>query len=556
MDSLNPIARYLVPLRRWWPIIAGTLVLGLLVTWTTLPEAQPTPEELADPAVEYRATHILIRGLPAATTENLDLVLLLARQGDVANRIDARMGDAVGIPEIEAVTLEADQELGTLSITTVQSTPDLATELVTVYAEELTAFLDERAETSLQDQIDAVVTRLAAFDERIRTLEEEISALPEGDLDRRLLESEVNVLIDQSGELQTELRDLSSEQVTANSTFETLQEASPVSTAASGPQVFEVPDNSLARFALAVVAAVLLGVALVFAVDYLDTRIRTRQDAEDAFGLPVIAELPRRSGQETEHSPLPVRTEPSSATAEAFRALRLAVMLSPRWRLGRQAPTSGGSVGSAEAVSGRGDPATLLVTSALPGEGKSTVVANLAASLAESGQRVLVVDCDFRRSTVGQMLGAAEGPGLREMLDPRVDSFEDLIVPTAVEGVRLVRSGAPGLAPAWFLARSFILVERAAECADVVVFDTGPLAATNEANSLIPSVSAVLVVNRVGKLGKDQARRTTEQLARVNAEVAGIVMVAAEGPKRYNYYGPARPRTAKGEEFETADVGQ
>lgn len=152
---------------------------------------------------------------------------------------------------------------------------------------------------------------------------------------------------------------------------------------------------------------------------------------------------------------------------------------------------------------------------------------------------------------MAELLGVAPGPGLRELASPTAGSLAGLVARTRFDGVSLVRAGEPGLAPGWFLTDSSSVVEQAALLADIVVFDTGPLMVTNEAVSLIPSIDAVLLVNRAGKLGKDQARRTTEQLSRVGAEVAGIVMVAGEGPRRYGYYEPIRKAAAKGESVET-----
>jgi hypothetical protein len=132
--------------------------------------------------------------------------------------------------------------------------------------------------------------------------------------------------------------------------------------------------------------------------------------------------------------------------------------------------------------------------------------------------------------------GAEAGDGLREQAIPDEKPLEDLVVGTAVDGVRLVRSGRPGIAPSWFLTRSVTIVDQAVELADIVLFDTGPLPLTHEAETLIPNVDCTLLVTKGGRLTWDAAREAMKRLTRVRASVAGVVLVGGEGVRRYGYY--------------------
>lgn len=551
MNQSHPLAPFLVPVRRWWPVIAGVIVIALLAVWITLPDHPEPPAEPAvqptDPEVAYRATHILIRDRQSPATANLDLVVLLARQGEIVNRVIDEVGEDVDPATIESIEINTDGRLGTLSFTTTQPTPELASLVATTYAQAVADHFDARADAAVEERIDRVTDRLTAIDLRIRELQAERAELEEDSLDWRLVDSELNVLVNQYGQLQGELREISTAELGAGSTLATLQEPVPVATsvATPAPRIFEAPETPWARFSLAAALAALVGIGLVIGVDRVDTRIRTRDDAEAAFGLPVAAEIPRRSRKDLRATPLPTREDPGSETAEAFRTLRLSVYLAARWRLQRESPTSdGGAVGAAAQVSGQAVPSALLVTSATTGEGKSSVVANLAASFAESGQEVLVVDCDFRRSTVHELLDVADGHGLRELSALDAESIASLARPTALSGVSLIRAGQPGPTPPWFLADNGRLVELTRELADIVVFDSGPLLATNEASALSRQADATLVVARAGKTSREQARRATEQLTRVNALVAGIVLVGAGSSRLYSYYEPLRRSSA------------
>jgi capsular exopolysaccharide synthesis family protein len=540
MDDVSPLARYLVPLRRWWAVMAGALVVGLAVAWVTLPEPprEPTAEEIAEGDLTFRATNLVLRNEQSPSAASFDLVLLLARQGELAHRVAERMEGAVSTLDVDAVELEADRDVGTMAIRVLHQDPDVAVELATVYAEELNALLHERAQGQTDRELERARERQAAVEARIQSVEEELAGLPPEDLDRRLVEAELDALIEEYGRLGAQAQALEARRIEDDPAFETLQP--PVAVSAQLPEevpTLAPPEEPLARFALAVVLALLGGFAVVMAIDRLDTRIRTRRDAEEAFGLPVVAELPHRSRKQRELHPLPVTSDPDGATAEVLRTLRLAVTMSPIWRLAGQAPAHDGApVGTVAPVSDHDPPRTLVVTSPLTGDGKTNVVAGLATSFAESGHRVLVIDCDFRRPAVPDLLGAEEGRGLRDMRNPEEEPLKDLVVSTKVEGVTLVRSGKPGIAPAWFLTHAKLMIEQATELADVVLFDTGPLPLTNEASTLVPVADSSLVVIRGSKLTRERARDTVERLARVGASVAGVVLVGAERSPRYGYY--------------------
>jgi capsular exopolysaccharide synthesis family protein len=546
----NPLARYLVPLRRWWPVLVGALALGLVVAWVTLPDTpEPGEQEVIDPEVSYRATHLLIRGSDSPATANLDLVTLLAQRGAIPASVEAELGDELAPGSVESVVLEPDPMLGTLGVTVVQPTPDQTVLLANTYAQAIVEYFDAQALEAEEAQNQRVTDQLIVINQRVRELEADLETREEGTLEYVLAESELNVLVTQYGTLQAELSDLTTQSVAARSTFETLQEPVPVSTVTPTEGVFEVPQSTRGRFVLAAVVALVLGLAGIFAVDWVDTRVRTREDAEQSFGLPVVAEFPRRPKPDRRAHPIPVHTDPGSVTSETFRTLRLVVLRAPRWRLDRARPTVNGDgpVGSASQVTGEEAPRVVLVTSARDGEGKSTVAANLAVSIAETGKSVLLIDADFRRPSVGELVGVPAGPGLRELSELNGQELSKAIVFTELPNLAMLRSGSPGIAPAWFLSEADWVVNQARELADVVVIDSGPLLATNEAATLVPSVDTLLIVTRAGRISREQARRTTEQLSRVGATVSGVVVVGMDARRKYGYYEPIRNAAALGE---------
>jgi capsular exopolysaccharide synthesis family protein len=539
-DHIDPLARFLPPLRRWWPLIAAVVVIGVVLAWVTRPDppvALPGTTEIVEPGVAYRATHILVRGQITSATENFQLVGMLAQQGVIKARTAEELGDRVEVGAVDEVQIESDLETGTLSIHATQPTETRATLLASTYAQQVVRYFDEQVVADREQRIELATERLAVIDERIQTLLSEQGDLEEDSLPARLNESELNVLVDQYGMLQGELRNLATSDVDGSATFETLQEPVPFEVAVGGGNaIFEMPSSAVPRLVFALLASLLVGGALALGIDRVDTRVRTRADAQEATGLPVIAEVPRDPRGARGSNALAIAEDPGSEVAEAYRSLRLSVEYEPRWRLDRAAPTGDDTVATATRVTGEGAPRTLLVSSAATGEGKSTVAANLAASLSEHGRRVLVVDCDFRRTTVATMLSAQESPGLRELGSLSPGSLSSLARTTALPHVALVPSGRPGMAPVWFLESSAELVEQARSLADVVIFDTGPLRVTNEAAALIPWVDSVLLVTRCRRTRRSEARLAIEQLARLRATVAGVVFLGGQRTSRTSTY--------------------
>jgi capsular exopolysaccharide synthesis family protein len=532
----SPVARYVVLLRRWWWVVATAVLFAILVTAVTLPDqGAMTPEERASEATSFQATHLLIRNGEAPSQLTFELITLLTQQGELLTRIAERAGEDIGLTDVQAVMLTPDPLTDTISVTAVRPTPTEAAALATIYATELVAFLDERTRDTVENDYERITGRLEEIEASIDDLQDAIADADADDPQRPLLEADLTSLLDEFTQLRTQQRSLAEQREGTTASFVTLEEPSPVPVIDEGDDLLALPQRPALRFALAFIGGLLLGVAIVVGLDRFDTRIRTRRQAEEAFGIPVLAELPRRSRRHIAANGLPAYSDPGGVTAEVLRALRLSVALAPTWHLSSLTGDASGAVGGKTPIKPEYEPRTLVITSALTGDGKSTLAANLAVSIAEGGKRVLVVDCDFRRPAVGKLLDTEPGVGLRELtrLDER--PLHDLATPTIAPNVAMVRSGSRGVTPSWFMAEAGLLVARCAQMADVVIFDTGPITLTNEASALLPHVDTGLVVVRAGKVDVEQARGAVEQLTQVDAHVSGVVLVASESRRRYGY---------------------
>ena len=271
---------------------------------------------------------------------------------------------------------------------------------------------------------------------------------------------------------------------------------------------------------LASVVGAVLAVAVVFLIEYLDDTVRTPEDVRRTLGvapLSAIAPLPA----DVEWG-LVALAEPRSPAAESFRALRTQLQV-----------VTDKSQGS------------LLVTSPEPLEGKSTVAANLGTVVAQAGRSVIVVDADLRRPVLHEIFELSNVRGLSNALSGDGSDLNSYIQPTRVENLRVLTSGALPPNPTELLGspRMEALIQELKGQADVVLFDSPAALALTDAVLLAKQVDGVLLVVKAGATRRGAARQAVENLAKVRADLLGVILNRfAAGAAGY-YYGT--PRTSR-----------
>ena len=262
----------------------------------------------------------------------------------------------------------------------------------------------------------------------------------------------------------------------------------------------------------------LLGIILSFVLEALDSRLSDPADLEVAFGRPILGVLPLVSNPSPSTGTAP--TLPNEFI-EPLRLVRYQLQLSP-------------SVGLVK---------TILVTSCMPGEGKTTVTRDLALVYAKAGQRVLLIDGDLRHGALGDRLGIIAAHGLAEVLVQEI-SLADAVVHIDLDegadnGSLDVLVGGTFADPSNVLGarRMREFLQQAGEEYDVVLLDTAPLLLVADATPLLPIVDAVLVVARLGRLSKQDAAALTAIIARVGeVNLSGLIVNGVErGRSSYAY---------------------
>jgi non-specific protein-tyrosine kinase len=169
---------------------------------------------------------------------------------------------------------------------------------------------------------------------------------------------------------------------------------------------------------------------------------------------------------------------------------------------------------------------TLLITSPGPGEGKSTTLANLAVTMAQVDQKVLLVDCDLRRPRLHELFGASNAKGLTTMMVDDDALKTPPIQGTPVQGLYLLASGPLPPRPSDLLGSKRMegIIERLLEEADVLLFDAPPIMAATDAIILATKVAGLLLVISAGKTKREHAQLAIERLNKVKANIVGTVL--------------------------------
>lgn len=279
------------------------------------------------------------------------------------------------------------------------------------------------------------------------------------------------------------------------------------------------------------VLGLVLGLAAALLRETLDTTIRRSSDLERVSEASLLGVVPREYGEDR----LIAVTRPRSRRTEAYRQIRTALEFS----------------GPA------GMPRSIVVTSAAPGEGKSTLAANLAFIASLAGKDVVLVDADLRRPVLADVMGVAATPGLSDVLTGSVD-LEDALQPIPGERVTVLASGTLPRSPSELLGAPAMreLITALEQRFDLVVIDTAPVLPVTDALVVGVNTGGVVVVARLAQTRRTALRRTVDAVHGVRAPLLGVVANGAieEDDKGYGYgYGYLKKDRAQAEDLVPAE---
>lgn len=543
----NPLRHYAGVLRRRARLIMAAALVGLVLGG--LASLFIKPKKIT--TRYYKATNTLIVNGGAGLSTNSNYTLPMAAQLIQSQDLQEAVGKKAHLSAIETsklVTASVRSDQYALDVTAISTNPKKAELLANAAADHL----NDEAGAAARSQYENDQNALFKKKDKLTTQQQELQAQVGGNPD---LQAKLNSVTNQLTGIWSQIEQLGAEPPSL--TLTTLQPAHAIEinhtafttrkelnintpgqvvTTSTDPATAailanettldnpSVPSKGVITLMGAGVGLV-IGLVGAFIIEAWDDRIRSRTRVEELCDLPVLAEIPNLTREQSNTNAIAMLDASKSPTAERYRATCTAVLFA----LGETAterpdgnfrPGEGPSIGHR---SGRAP--VILVTSPGPGEGKTTTSANLAAAFADTGRRVLVVDADFRRPALGRFMNPVPN-----LVDP------DGPATTRIDGVSFLSSPRGIDAPGDVVFELRRMIAARQDDYDVIVVDTPPMLTTNDATDLLAAADAAVLVVRAGHTRTASAMRAATVLSRLRADVLGVVLNGCDRKDMDSYY--------------------
>lgn len=499
--------------RRRWRVVVLCVLLGLGATFALSQNQDPTYSASAEVLITPSGDPGT-RQAEVVSEEEIATQVEVITSEPVAARVRTDLGSSTDSQALlDSVEVAPIEDTRVLTITATGSSAQGAADVANAFA---AAYLFEREQAVSQQSksnLESLQTRYA--DVRAQLKEVQAQKAKVKDLSKTTLESQEQALTVQLTGLLGQLSEAS-----------TLASGDP-----NGGQVLKqatAPAKPTGSRLLLVGGALglLLGLGLAFVRDHFDDAIRDESRLRAVLSKPVLGHIPHWGGSRRDR--LVTLMDSQAPAGEAYRSLSSSV----RFLLAASRKNGAPSEDQHR---------TLLVTSAEPGEGKTTVACNLAVAAARFGLRVVLVDADLRRPTTAQYFGLGSPPGLTDMLS-EVSDLDSYLISVGVQDLQLLPGGSVPPNPAELLAsdgaREALNELRAR--ADLVIIDSAPVSRVADTRELMPSADLVLVVVRQGVTRTRRLADATERIRLAGGNVAGTVFNGVDSKDaRNSYYGYA-----------------
>jgi capsular exopolysaccharide synthesis family protein len=400
----------------------------------------------------------------------------------------------------------------------------------------------------LRSMLVAMEGRLQNLEKRLEAARDQAMAIPDSVLILARLRREVEI----NGDLLAQLKGKYQEVMIQESGL--IEEVKIVKPALEPSHPINMP-NTLMNTVTGGIIGLVVGLVLALIVETMDTSLGTIEDVEEILGIPVLGVIPSveefavSEKDETlvrpRSEPLVTHFAPRSPVSEAYRSLRTNLQF----------------------ISTDKKTKAYLITSSSLQEGKTYNVVNLSLSLAQAGEKVLLIDADLRRPTVHHIFGLQRQPGLTDYIvgtgevEPRLENsieldttltfsstqmdngwknvtntiidvmlgqfgFDDILKTPGMDNLHVINAGKGLLNPAEILRspkfKEFLREVR--EHYDIIIVDTPPVLPVADAFEVAPEVDGVILVYEVGRIGRGILKRAKVQLENINTEVLGVIL--------------------------------
>jgi len=528
------LRRQLAFLRSSLPLVLASTILGALAAFLVSQVLPPTYEARVLVAVGQSADGGSGDLNSLQVSQRLSQTYAkLAVTNQAAREVIDQLGlDTTTEELLDHVRAEAPLDSTLLTITVDDQVAEQATAIANAFADRMTNLETTPGDERLAELEAFIEKELQSVREQIPVVQARIDDLAAIETPTPAQEAQLAALENQLASLRSTFANL----VQLSTTGQTANQLSIADPATVPPD--PVSPRVLINTLLGAILGGLIGIGFAYARKRLDDTVRLPEELEQATGVPVLGTIVRMPGDSKRALMYRLATllYPRSPAAEGFRHLRTGIEF------------------AREDV----ELHTLLVTSAMPGDGKTTCAANLAVAFAQAGHTVCLVDADLRKPALHELFGIPNGPGLSDLLRGDESTYEAATHPVETEGLRILTSGAVPPNPAELVAspRMRAVLASLTSEVDLVILDSPPLQAVTDAAILASVADGTVLVAAAGRTRRALIVRARDTLARVGANLLGTALNGVderEGQDAafgyFSYYGhpedDAKDRAAK-----------
>lgn len=514
-SSLENIIEYGQLFLHWsWLLILAAMIAGGVAYYLTNRQQR----------VYESTTLVMVNG---ATGASYDSTLAIYSGKQLATTYARTMATQPVLDEVakilgfpvksSAIKVQQVEETQLINITVNDANPqraaDIANTLVAVFAEQVTNDQTSR----YIDLKSSLEIELAALDEQISAINEKLAAL-EVQTSNALATPNPEIYVKRS-ELETILSQYQQSRSYLFSNYQQIKltEAQSISTIIQKdpavPGLKPIAPQPMKSAGLAAVVSLMVVAGIIFLVEFLKDEIRDPEEITRRWGIPVLGVV---ANYHSNQSGLITLSHPRSPVSETFRSLRTALQFSAI-----DQPLH-----------------TLLVTSASPSDGKTSIASNLAVVMAQNQRSVITIDADFRRPQLHKMFSLTNRIGLTDYFIRVNDVIESVINKTSIKGLNVVTSGSIPPNPSELLnsAKMLEVIKQLGGKFSTVILDSPPILAVTDALILAPHADGVLLVVNPKKTKRGAFKHAIEQLNRVNANILGVVINNVRLNRAHYYY--------------------
>ena len=349
----------------------------------------------------------------------------------------------------------------------------------------------------LQDEVRAARAREATLSSNLGSLRNDVSTASASEVELRALEHEADADRALYDRLLARARE-------TNVEAGLQQPDAQIISYADAPEAPSFPNPAMI-LPVFFLASCIGAALLVFGVENLDHGFSNLEQVEQTLGIAALGVVPRlKRGMGNRHTPgTYILEHPASAYGEAIRSLHTSLMLSDVDK----------------------PPKVVLVASALPGEGKSSIVLSLARLMASCGKRVVVLDCDLRRPDLHREFGTAQSPGLTDLLSDKVSVFDALRLDTQSPAYLVPAGSRAQTSPDLFASENMRkLVATLAERFDLVLLDSAPVLAVSDTRNLCRLADKTVFLVRWQDTRRFAAMPALRQIVEAGGNLAGVLL--------------------------------